>query len=195
MDSRNGPHTDWHGKRIKLSTMKTLLAMPLNLRLVGRRLLFWSGVLGLTLALWGCSGDRAPESIFVLLDGSKITSKQLHGKVALVNFWATSCTTCVAEMPELVATYNKFKDRGYVTLAVAMSYDPPSYVVNFAQSRQLPFGVAIDNTGTVAREWGDIKLTPTTFLVNKQGEIVKRFVGTPDFAELHKLIEKLLAET
>jgi peroxiredoxin len=195
MDSRNGPHTDWHGKRIKLSTMKTLLAMPLNLRLVGRRLLFWSGVLGLTLALWGCSGDRAPESIFVLLDGSKITSKQLHGKVALVNFWATSCTTCVAEMPELVATYNKFKDRGYVTLAVAMSYDPPSYVVNFAQSRQLPFGVAIDNTGTVAREWGDIQLTPTTFLVNKQGEIVKRFVGTPDFAELHKLIEKLLAET
>jgi peroxiredoxin len=175
--------------------MKTLLAMSLNLRLVGRRLLFWSGVLGLTLALWGCSGDRAPESTFVLLDGSKVTSKQLQGKVALVNFWATSCTTCVAEMPELVATHNKFKDRGYVTLAVAMSYDPPSYVVNFAQSRQLPFGVAIDNTGTVAREWGDIKLTPTTFLVNKQGEIVKRFVGTPDFAELHKLIEKLLAET
>jgi peroxiredoxin len=195
MDSRNGPHTDWQGKRIKLSTMKTLLAMHLNLRLVGRRLLFWSGLLGLTLALWGCSGDRAPESTFVLLDGSKVTSKQLQGKVALVNFWATSCTTCVAEMPELVATYNKFKDRGYVTLAVAMSYDPPSYVVNFAQSRQLPFGVAIDNTGTVARAWGDIKLTPTTFLVNKQGEIVKRFVGTPDFAELHKLIEKLLAET
>ena len=195
MDSRNGPHTDWQCKRIKLSTMKTLLAMHLNLRLVGRRLLFCSGVLGLTLALWGCSGDRAPESTFVLLDGSKVTSKQLQGKVALVNFWATSCTTCVAEMPELVATYNKFKDRGYVTLAVAMSYDPPSYVVNFAQSRQLPFGVAIDNTGMVAREWGDIQLTPTTFLVNKQGEIVKRFVGTPDFAELHKLIEKLLTET
>ncbi len=113
----------------------------------------------------------------------------------MVNFWATSCTTCVAEMPELVATYNKYKDRGYVTLAVAMSYDPPSYVVNFVQSRQLPFQVAIDNTGAVAREWGDVKLTPTTFLVNKQGEVVKRFVGTPDFAQLDKLIEKLLAET
>ncbi|PVE41447.1 TlpA family protein disulfide reductase [Limnohabitans planktonicus] len=175
--------------------MKTLLTLPWNIRHVARRLLFWSGVLGLSLALWGCSGDRAPESTFVLLDGSKVTSKQLQGKVALVNFWATSCTTCVAEMPELVATYNKFKDRGYVTLAVAMSYDPPSYVVNFAQSRQLPFGVAIDNSGAVAREWGDIQLTPTTFLVNKQGDIVKRFVGTPDFAQLHKLIEKLLNET
>ncbi len=174
--------------------MKMHLTTPWNLRPVCRRLLSWIGVLGLTLTLWGCSGDRAPESTFVLLDGSKVTSQQLQGKVSLVNFWSTSCTTCVAEMPELVATYNKFKDRGYVTLAVAMSYDPPSYVVNFAQSRQLPFQVAIDNTGAVAREWGDIKLTPTTFLVNKRGEIVKRFVGTPDFAELHKLIEKLLSE-
>ena len=76
-----------------------------------------------------------------------------------------------------------------------MSYDPPSYVVNFAQTRQLPFKVAIDNTGAVARAWGDVKLTPTTFLMNKRGEIVKRFVGTPNFDELHQLIEKLLAET
>ena len=113
----------------------------------------------------------------------------------MINFWATSCTTCVAEMPELMATHNKFKDRGFDTVAVAMSYDPPSYVVNFAQSRQLPFKVAIDNTGAVAREWGDIKLTPTTFVVNKRGVIVKRFVGTPDFVELHQLIDKLLAES
>ncbi len=112
-----------------------------------------------------------------------------------MNFWATSCTTCVAEMPEIVTTYNKYKDRGYQTMAVAMSYDPPSYVVNFAQSRQLPFKVAIDNTGAVARAWGGVQLTPTTFLLNKRGEIVKRYVGAPNFAELHQLIEKLLAES
>ncbi|MEY4257628.1 MAG: Thiol-disulfide oxidoreductase ResA [Pseudomonadota bacterium] len=172
--------------------MKTLLAMLLNLRLIGRRLLFWSGLLGVTLALWGCSGDRAPESTFVLLDGSQVTSKQLQGKVALVNFWATSCTSCVAEMPELVATYNKFKDRGYVTLAVAMSYDPPAWVLNFAQSRQLPFKVALDHTGDLAKVWGDIKLTPTTFIVDRQGSIVKRYVGEPDFVALHQLINRLL---
>lgn len=143
----------------------------------------------------GCSSSRAPESSFVLLDGTTLTSKQLLGKVALVNFWATSCTTCVAEMPELATTHNKYKERGYETIAVAMSYDPPSYVVNFAQTRQLPFKVAIDNTGAVAREWGDIQLTPTTFIVNKRGEIIKRFVGTPNFDELHRLIEKLLAES
>jgi peroxiredoxin len=136
----------------------------------------------------------APESTFVLLDGSKKSTADLKGKVTLVNFWATSCTTCVAEMPKIIATHDKYKARGYDTLAVAMSYDPPSYVVNFAQTRGLPFQVAIDNTGAVAKAWGDVQLTPTTYIVNKRGEIVKRYVGEPDFAELHQLIEKLLAE-
>lgn len=152
-------------------------------------------VLGGLLGLQGCSGAQAaPESSFVLLDGSKKITADLKGKVTLVNFWATSCVTCVAEMPKLISTHNKYKSQGYDTLAVAMSYDPPSYVVNFAQTRQLPFNVAIDNTGTVAKAWGDVQLTPTTFLVNKRGQIVKQFVGEPDFDALHKLIEKLLAE-
>jgi peroxiredoxin len=136
----------------------------------------------------------APESTFVLLDGSKRSTADLKGRVTLVNFWATSCVTCVGEMPRIVATYDKYKNQGYDTLAVAMSYDPPSYVVNFTQTRKLPFQVAIDNTGAVAKAWGDVQLTPTTYLVNKRGEIVKRYVGEPDFAELHQLIEKLLAE-
>ena len=158
------------------------------------RLSFIAVLLAGVLALSGCGQDSAPASSFVLLDGSNLSTEQLKGKVTLVNFWATSCTTCVAEMPEIVATYDKFKDKGYETLAVAMSYDPPAYVVNFTESRKLPFKVAIDNTGVNARDWGDVKLTPTTYLVNKRGDIVKRYVGTPDFAELHRLIEKLLAE-
>ena len=139
--------------------------------------------------------SAAPASTFVLLDGSKQTTEDLKGKVTLVNFWATSCVTCVAEMPKVIDTYNKYRARGYDTLAVAMSYDPPSYVVNFTETRKLPFKVAIDNTGAVAQAWGDVKLTPTTYIVNKQGQIVKRYVGEPDFNELHRLIEKLLAET
>ena len=131
----------------------------------------------------------------MLLDGSKKSTTDFNGKVTLVNFWATSCVTCVAEMPELISTYNKYKPQGYDTVAVAMSYDPPAYVVNFSETRKLPFKVAIDNTGVVAKAWGDVQLTPTTYLVNKRGQIVKQYVGTPDFVALHKLIEKLLAET
>jgi peroxiredoxin len=153
-------------------------------------------VLAGLVSLPGCSGAQAaPESTFVLLDGSKKTTADLKGKVTLVNFWATSCVTCVAEMPKVISTYNKYKERGYDTLAVAMSYDPPSYVVNYTETRKLPFKVAIDNTGAVAKAWGDVQLTPTSYLVNKRGEIVKQYVGEPDFVALHQLIEKLLAES
>ena len=147
------------------------------------------------LTLVGCSANTAPASTFVLLDGSKQSTADLKGRVTLVNFWATSCTTCVGEMPKIVATYDKYKARGFDTLAVAMSYDPPAYVVNYTETRKLPFKVAIDNTGEVAKAWGEVQLTPTTYLVNKRGEIVKRYVGEPNFDELHALIEKLLAES
>jgi peroxiredoxin len=147
------------------------------------------------LGLAGCAGGNdAPTSQFVLLDGSTTTTADLKGKVTLVNFWATTCVSCVKEMPSLASTHEKFKDKGYETIAVAMSYDQPSWVLNFAQTRRLPFKVAMDNTGEIAKSWGDVKLTPTTYLVDKQGRIVKRFVGEPDFAALHTLIEKLLAK-
>lgn len=160
------------------------------------RIAFLSLAAALILVGTGCSNSEpAPTSTFTLLDGSKSTTSDLKGKVTLVNFWATTCVSCVKEMPQLAATYEKFKSRGFETVAVAMSYDPPSYVVNFAQSRQLPFKVAIDNTGEVAHAWGEIKLTPTTFILNKKGQIVKRYIGEPDFEALHQLLDRLLAET
>lgn len=160
-----------------------------------RRICITGAALAMSLLVAGCSTKQAaPETRFVLLDGSHTSTQALRGKVMLVNFWATSCVTCVAEMPKLVQTHQKYHARGYETLAVAMSYDPPAYVVNFSQTRQLPFKVAIDNTGAIAKAWGDIKITPTTYLVNKRGEIVKQYVGEPDFAALEQLIEKLLAQ-
>ena len=140
------------------------------------------------------SNQPVPQVGYTLLDGTRSSTDQLKGKVVLINFWATSCTTCMHEMPEIVATHEKFKARGYDTLAVAMSYDPPAYVMHYAESRKLPFGVAIDNTGAIAKSFGNVQLTPTSVLVNKRGEIVKRFVGEPDFVALGKLIDQLLAE-
>ena len=58
----------------------------------------------------------------MLIDGSQSTTADLKGKVTLVNFWATTCVSCVKEMPALTAPYNKYKDRGYDTVAVAMSF-------------------------------------------------------------------------
>ena len=55
--------------------------------------------------------------------------------------------------------------------------------------------MAIDNTGEIAKKYGNVQITPTTFVLNRKGEIVKRYVGEPDFGQLHKLLEKLLAES
>lgn len=143
----------------------------------------------------GCAGDdSAPDTTFLLINGQKLPASELKGKVMLVNFWATTCVTCVKEMPQMVNTYRKFQDRGLETIAVAMQYDPADWVVNFANSRQLPFKVALDNTGELAQRWGDVRLTPTTFLVDKKGQIVKRYVGEPDFEALHQLLDKLLSQ-
>jgi peroxiredoxin len=136
----------------------------------------------------------APVVDYVLLSGQRAQSTSAwRGKVVLVNFWATSCATCVAKMPMLVATHQKYQGRGFDTLAVAMQYDPPDYVAQFAQTRKLPFGVAIDNTGAVANAFGAVRVTPTSFLIDRDGRIVKTFVGNIEEAALHGLIEKLLA--
>ena len=155
-----------------------------------------AGAIGGYLAFQGLGrSESAPTVGYTLLDGTKATTADLRGKVVLINFWATSCTTCVHEMPQIVATHEKYKSRGFRTLAVAMEYDPPAYVANFAESRKLPFDVAIDNTGDIAKRFGEVRLTPTTYVLNKRGEIVKRYVGEPDFKALHALLEQLLAET
>lgn len=138
------------------------------------------------------SANPAPAVTFVGIKGEQITPASLQGKVVMVNFWATSCATCVKEMPQMVDTYNKYKAQGLEFVAVAMQEDRPDYVLNFAESRQLPFKVALDVKGEAAKAYGDVKMTPTTFVIDKQGRIIKRYVGEPEFPALHQLLEKAL---
>ncbi|WP_079434670.1 peroxiredoxin [Zoogloea sp. LCSB751] len=145
--------------------------------------------------LHGCSQPAAaPDVSFTTLDGQTRQLSSLKGKVVLVNFWATTCTTCVAEMPKLIETYNKFAPKGFETVAIAMDYDPPEYVRNYAQKNGLPFTVALDSGGKAAKGFEEVRLTPTTFLLDKQGRVVQKYLGEPDFAKLHALLDKLLAE-
>jgi peroxiredoxin len=168
-------------------------------RIHRRHLATLVGVGLVTLVGWlaiaaGSSRSSAPDVNYTLLDGSVLSTGGLQGQVVLINFWATTCSACVAEMAEIAATDAKFRARGYRTVAVAMAYDPPAYVAEFAERSKLPFSVAIDNTGEIVQRFGGVRITPTTLLINKRGEIVKRYVGAPDFSALHALIEQLLAE-
>lgn len=145
-------------------------------------------------AIWSAE-PAAPGVTFVSIKGEKISTESLRGRVVLVNFWATDCVTCVKEMPDITATYNKYRGQGFETIAVAMRHDPPNYVLNFVEKNGLPFTVALDPMGELARAFGEVKLTPTTFVIDKRGKIVTRILGEPDFAKLHALLEEKLKET
>ena len=155
-------------------------AAALALALAG--VLFW----------WLTRPQTAPHSTFVLLDGSKITTTDLRGRVTLVNFWATSCVPCLQEMPNLSTTFEKYRGSGFDTVAVSMSYDPPTYVVNYAQRHQLPFKVAIDLTGEIAHAWGDVQVIPTSYLLDRQGRVAAHYEGALDLTRVNQTIEQLL---
>jgi peroxiredoxin len=163
----------------------------INLAAIGAAVLVIGGIGYQTLA----RSVTAPDVTFVSIDGQKISTHDLRGKVVMVNFWATSCATCVKEMPAMVDTYNKFKGQGLQFVAVAMSYDRPDYVLNYAQTRKLPFKVALDSGGDLAKQFGDVAMTPTTFVIGKNGEILKRYVGEPEFGGLHQLLQKALGSS
>ena len=146
-------------------------------------------------ALWQFQGaaQAAPNVAFTDLQGKTLTTQDLRGKVVLVKFWATSCTTCVAQMPDTIRHYQDLKSRGFDTIAVAMQYDPPNYVKNYTETRRLPFPVVIDAQGKLARAFGDVRLTPTAFLIDKHGNIIKRYLGNYDEQAFMATVEKALA--
>lgn len=155
------------------------------------------GAIVIAIAGWLILSQKpaAPDITVATLKGDKLSLAQLRGKVVLVNFWATSCTTCVSEMPKMVDTYNTFAPRGYTMVAVAMDYDRPDYVLNYATRNSLPFTVALDLKGEAAQAFGGVRLTPTSFLIDKQGRIVQQYLGEPDFPKLHALVDQLLKES
>lgn len=184
-----------HGPKMTDSRQTSFPAAP------GQRRLPWLMALALVIGVLGWFGYRAlspsatiPPATFVLLSGEKVSTTDLKGKVYMVNFWATSCVACVKEMPAMVRTYEDYKDKGLEFVAVAMNYDPPMYVTNFTETRRLPFKVAMDSDGTAAKAFGDVQLTPTTFVIGKDGKVLKRYVGEPEWDALHKLLDDALAK-
>jgi peroxiredoxin len=162
--------------------MKKLVALVL-LAVVG----------GLTALFISTRATPAPDVTFTSLTGQQIALPELRGKVVLVKFWATNCVSCVAQMPGNIENYNKYHTQGFDLIAVAMEYDPINFVQKFVETRKLPFTVALDTQGTVAKAFGDVKLTPMAFLIDKNGNIIKRYLGLYDKDELRKSIEKALA--
>lgn len=135
---------------------------------------------------------KIADVVFTTIEGKKISMASLKGKVVLINFWATDCTSCVKEMPDLIKTYNTYHPKGFEVIAVAMPYDPPAQVVNYATQKALPFPVMHDGFGNITQRFGDVNVTPTAYIYNKEGKRIQRAIGTLNFDKLHALLDREL---
>ena len=138
------------------------------------------------------NNKQAPNVTFTTLQGKKISMASLKGKVVLINFWATECRACVTEMPALASIYNEYKSKGFEVIAVAMPYDPPAQVLNYATQKKLPFPVMDDGLGDVVKQFDDVSVTPTTYIYNKQGKRIQYTVGALNFKQLRQLLDREL---
>jgi peroxiredoxin len=135
---------------------------------------------------------QAPNVTFTTITGKKINMAELKGKVVLVNFWSTDCSVCVSEMPDLVNTYNTYRDKGFEVIAVAMPYDPPAQVLNYATQKALPFPVMHDGFGEITNKFSGVHATPTAYIFDKQGKQLQYTIGRLDFDKLNQLLNKEL---
>ena len=148
-----------------------------------------------SLVLISFQKDTVDNLDMMTISGEKITSKDLLGKVVLINFWATDCPGCIAEMPELINTYNKYKNQNFELIAVSMFYDPPSHVLSFSKNNNLPFPVVLDIEKKIAAQFSNVTLTPTSFLINHQGKIINRIIGEINFDEFDSLLQKTIKKS
>ncbi|MDV3237254.1 MAG: TlpA family protein disulfide reductase [Gammaproteobacteria bacterium] len=162
---------------------KDILLGLFALALVGALAYVWLSPEGL---------KRAPDIALRTIDGNEINLSELRGRPVLVTFWATSCPGCVKEIPHLIELHQEFGPRGLQLVAVAMSYDPPDHVLAMRDARQIPYPIALDIKGEAARAFGDVRLTPTSFLIAPDGRIVRQKIGEMEMADVRAQIRAML---
>lgn len=135
---------------------------------------------------------EAPPLVGQTLDGRTLTLEQFRGKPVLVTFWATTCPSCVEEMPHLIDLYREMNPKGLEIIGVAMAYDPPEQVRAMAKQRQIPYPIVLDSQERIAREFDNVRLTPTTVLISPQGRIAHYRLGLLDMPKLRETLQEML---
>jgi peroxiredoxin len=131
---------------------------------------------------------------FITLQGEQLSFEKLRGKSVLVTFWATDCENCLKEIPFFIDLYERYHGQGLEIIGVSMYYDPPNHVIEFNKSHPFPYPITLDINAEFSNIFGNVKVTPTTFLLNRAGKIVWEKIGLIDKTELTHQIEKFLKE-
>ncbi|MBF0444280.1 MAG: TlpA family protein disulfide reductase [Magnetococcales bacterium] len=135
---------------------------------------------------------KAPDLLLKDLEGKTHNISDYHGKVVLVNFWATWCPPCRDEMPSMQRVWDKLKDKGFVILAVDVGEDAEN-IIPFIMEHDIEFPILLDKSDKTARAWR-VRGMPTSFLVDKQGNIVYQALGGREWddAKIVEIIQGLI---
>ncbi|MDX1696698.1 MAG: TlpA disulfide reductase family protein [Thiohalobacterales bacterium] len=135
---------------------------------------------------------HSPDISLATISGQRLQLSSYRGRPLLVTFWATSCPGCLKEMPHLIELYHELHPRGLEIIAIAMAHDPPDRVLAMSKARRIPYPVALDIDSTAAQAFGDVRMTPTSFLIAPDGRVVFQTTGQMNLARLRRDIIGLL---
>ncbi|MCX7985056.1 MAG: TlpA family protein disulfide reductase [Bacteroidetes bacterium] len=134
---------------------------------------------------------KAPNFQLYDADGKMYELSKLRGKVVVLNFWATWCPPCRAEIPDFISVYSKYKEKGVEFIGIALDKEGWKPVKNFVSRAGINYPIVL-GTPQVVQAYGGIEAIPTTFIVDKEGNIAGHRVGLLRGAELEKAIQQLL---
>jgi len=137
----------------------------------------------------------APDFVIENLSGGDTGLADYKGKVVLLNFWATWCMPCRAEMPSMEALWKKYKEQDFVVVAISIDEGSKKRVETFTEIFDLSFPVLLDPDSKV-NDLYKVSNMPTSFLIDRNGRIISRIVGSDDWASeiAIKLVEGLLSQ-
>lgn len=137
--------------------------------------------------------DISDNLVFQRIDGLKQTFGELKGKPLLITFWSPNCVICLSEVDEFNRLYEN--NRGgqlFELLALSMYYDRPDWVLDSSQKAGMQYPVYFDLQKKLSRAFGNVVATPTSFLIDPQGDIIYRHSGRLDFTLIQQKLTKAL---
>ena len=147
---------------------------------------------GTKIAEGSFKGKPAPDFALQTLDGQTLKLSDLRGKAVVLNFWATWCSPCKAEMPWFVDFQKQYAAQGLQIVGVAMDDSAKEDIVKFAQQMGVNYPVVLGKE-SLADQYGGVEFLPTTFYIDRSGNIQERVFGIVDRQEAEASVKKALA--
>ncbi|MFP4227648.1 MAG: TlpA disulfide reductase family protein [Salinivenus sp.] len=133
-----------------------------------------------------------PDTTLETIDGESINLAEQDGRVLLVNFWATWCGPCREEIPDLIELQETLGDDGLTVVGISLDKEGESTVRSFMDNFDFNYPVVVDPTGATEEGYGPTHGLPTTFVVNTDGDVVKRVLGIFPTDEMRPELEAML---